>query len=420
MVFKRILRGLCVSCVLGAPAVGVDVGTAHAQGLPHGYVSITVDHLPNAPAPATELRARLFAEETLAPGERLKIHLAGFVEGLVADRNRGETADDLIVRPQEAYIEFGGSRADFRAGYSRVVWGRLDEIQPTDVVNPLDLARFFFEGRSEARMPVAMARGRLFFGERATIDALIVPEFRRGTFDQLDEDTSPFNLEADRVVCLGIGLCPPLETEVLEPTVAFRNLQGGGRVSVTTGRVDWAVAAWRGFDSFGTYEVLPPDPLALTQTLRAIRRFPRMTMIGGDFETTTGKWALRGEVAAFEGEIDRVDAGLGFDRRAGSYHVSGTVLVQHQEEADTSTSLVASAERTFARERYRTRGFVLYNLEDGVAFARNISSAELRENVELEGSVGWFFGSGDSPTTRNVVTRFADRDFLYLRLRVRF
>jgi hypothetical protein len=423
--FVKALR--CVLCV--AVAIVAGLRPAAAQTGPAGSFTLTLDRLPNVAAPATELRARLFGEQTLRPSDPVTIHLEGFVEGLV-DRNRGERSRDAIVRVQDAYLEIAGERADFRAGYSRVVWGRLDEIQPTDVINPLDLARFFFEGRAEARLPVTMARGRLFFGERATVDALVVPDFRRATFDQLDEDSSPFNLEADRVVCLGIGVCPPIATEVREPGTSFGNLQGGARLSATTGRVDWAIGAWRGFDAFGAYELLPPDPLALTQELRAIRTFPRYTMIGGDFETVRGSWAWRGEVAAFTGETDRFDAGVGFDRRAGDYHVSGTLLVQRDAEvaapggevvpASTSTSIVSAAERTFARERYRTRAFLVYNLTEGSAFARNITSMEVRENVSLEGSVGWFFGSGDAPVSRDVITRFSDRDFLYARVRIHF
>lgn len=400
----------CVFCAFS--------GELAAQTAPTGYVSVAVDRLPNAPAPATELRARLFAEEKFGLG-RLTIHLAGFVEGLVADRNRGTTSRGAAARPQEAYVEIAGSRADLRAGYSRVVWGRLDEIQPTDVVNPLDLARFLLEGRSEARLAVPLVRARVFFGERAAVDAVLVPAFTRGTFDLLDEDASPFNLEADRVVCLGIGACPPLDTELLEPRTSLRNVQGGARVSATAGRVDWSAAVYRGFDAFGTYEVLPPDPLAVTPVLRAVRTFPRLTMAGGDFETARGKWALRGEVAAIRSDIDRVDGGIGFDRRAGEFHLSGTMLLRRESapgvKSLTTASLVASADRTFAREKYRTRAFAVYNMTDRSAFARNITSVELAENVALEGSVGWFVGR-----SHDIIGRFADRDFLYARLRVHF
>lgn len=393
-------------------------GELTAQTRPSGYVWLAVDRLPNAPVPVTELRARLFAEEKFGLG-RLTIHLAGFVEGLVADRGRGQTARDVTARPQEAYVEVAGARADLRAGYTRVVWGRLDEIQPTDIVNPLDLARFFLEGRSEARLAVPLVRGRLFFGERATMDAVLVPTFTRGSFDLLDERASPFNLEADRIVCLGIGVCRPLDPAVLEPPTSLRNVQGGARVSATAGRWDWSVAAYRGFDAFGTFKVQPPDPLALAPLMQAARTFPRLTMVGGDFETAWENWALRGEVAAIHSDVDRVDVGAGVDRRAGRFHVSGTLLVHRESAAAvngrTTASLVASADRSFAREKYRTRTFAVYNMTDRSAFARNITSMELVEDVAIEGSVGWFIGR-----SADAIGRFADRDFLYARLRVHF
>jgi hypothetical protein len=121
---------------------------------------------------------------------------------------------------------------------SRITWGRLDEFQPTDVVNPIDLARFLLEGRSEARLPVALLRGRAFLPRSSTLEGIVVPVFRGGTFDELDEDTSPFRLS------------PNGRRERREPAVAWKNLQGGARFTSTIGRVDWGVSAWRGFESF--------------------------------------------------------------------------------------------------------------------------------------------------------------------------
>lgn len=386
----------CMFCVFCGCSIGFS------QPLPGGYITVTLDALPNAPVAATELRARLFAEKTVRPSDLMTIHVAGYVDGLVADRSGGTR--DAIARPQEAYIELAGARADLRLGYSRTVWGRLDEVQPSDVVNPLDLARFFFEGRAEARLPVALARGRLFFGERATIEAVLVPDFRRGRFDQLDEESSPFNLER--------GLLPMGG----EPATTFGNMQGGGRVSLTTGRVDWSASVYRGFRSFAEYELLPLDPLAPTPRLPARRTFPRYTMVAGDFETATGEWVWRGEAAVFsEGGPRSFDAGFGFDRRAGRYHISGSILLRRERGTPFTSSLVAAADRTFSRERYRTRAFAVYNIDDRAAFLRNITTMELHENVSLEGSIGWFFGEGD-----DIIARFADRDFLYARLRVHF
>ena len=391
-------------------ACWATVASASAQIGPDGYVSLTIDALPNAPRTSTELRARLFASETVKPREGLTLHVGGFVEGLLGDRDRPETVRDAIVQPQEIYLELAAPHSDLRLGYSRIVWGTLDEIQPMDVVNPLDLARFVFEGRSEARLPVAMARGRVFFGERATAEAIIVPWFRRGRFDQLDEPSSPFNLEADAE--------PPIVVEIDEPGAAIGNLQGGGRFSATTGRVDWSLGAYRGFRPFGSYELLPFVP---GQRLRAVRTFPRYTMIGGSFETAAGDWGWRGEIAATRGsDPETVDAGVGFDRGAGKYRFSGSVVV-HRDTTDpyTSLSLVVAADRTFRQQRYRTRSFVVYNATEEVVFARNITAVELRNNLALEGSVGWFFGSPDAGG-RDVIASLADRDFVYVRMKVHF
>ena len=61
-------------------------------------------------------------------------------------------------------------KADLRVGYTRIVWGRLDEFLPTDVVNPQDISRFFFEGRTEGRMPVGLVRVRWLPSDRYTLE----------------------------------------------------------------------------------------------------------------------------------------------------------------------------------------------------------------------------------------------------------
>jgi hypothetical protein len=102
-------------------------------------------------------------------------------------------------------------------------------------------------------------------------------------------------------------------------------------------------------------------------------------MIGADFESVRGEWGVRGELAAFVSDNfqspdlrivrgSSIDAGVGVDRRAGDYTISATVLA-HSESYDeplsavdprdgrSDVSFVFSTDRTFARERYRLRGF---------------------------------------------------------------
>ena len=212
--------------------------------------------------------------------------------------------------------------------------------------------------------------------------------------------------------------------------------------------MDWSVSAFHGFESFGLYTLegvqtippvlppfRPPDPPPVAVV------YPRFTMIGADFEAVRGKWGLRGEVAAFVDDNFQspdlrvvagrsFDGGVGVDRRAGDYTLSGTVLV-HSESYDsplaaagvgrdaidgrTDVSLVVSADRTFARERYRLRGFGVYNATEASGFLRGIAMASLRDNVALEASLGWFAGAG-----RDLVGRFSDSDFAYVRFKYFF
>jgi len=382
---------------------------------PTGYVSIFLDHLPHRDA--TELRARVFAEEKIEAGRHLRLTASGFAEGLAADR--GGRVTDAIAEPQELTAEIHAKRFDVIAGVGRVVWGRLDELQPTDVINPIDISRFFFEGRSEARLAVPLVRGRVFAGDTVSLEGVYVPVFRRGRFDRLDEETSPFNIAPSVASCLAIG-CPAPVFVPNEPARTLGNAQGGARVNVTSGRVDWSVSAYRGFRPFGIYTLSTSAARPLTI------EFPRFTMVGGDFETVAGPWVVRGEVAAFTRDAFQApgaaaaltgqafDAGAAVDRKAGSYRVSGQVLV-HRETYEpafqlpgrTDVSLIVSADRAFSRDKYQGRLFGVYNPASDSGFVRGIATASLRDNVALEGSLGWFAGSGVDN-----IGRFADSDFI--------
>ena len=423
--------------------------TASAQSVPppSGHVALTADYLPNR-AETSELRARLFAEEKIELTPRLRVTASAFAEGLIASRpvatsppagaENNRTVRDAAVRVHDAFVAYSAGRLDLRAGLARIIWGRLDELQPTDVINPLDVSRFFFEGRSEARLPVALVSGSLYLSDKASLEAVYVPVFRRGRFDQLDESTSPFSPLArpgeNLAVCQAIG-CPVLPPVVVERSPASwgGKGQGGARFTATSGRVDWAVSAFRGYESFASYELVPSAPGA---PLRIEASHPRYAMLGGDFETVRGEWGIRGELAAFVADNfqstslriangNSLDAGIGADRRAGNYRISGTLLFHGERRNDdispgdersrSDLSLVLSADRRFARERYGIRAFGLVNMSEQTGFARTIATAQLRDNLSLEGSLGWFAGAGS-----DLVGQFRDSDFAYLRLKYYF
>ena len=79
---------------------------------------------------------------------------------------------------------------------------------------------------------------------------------RRGRFDRLEETSSPFNIVPPSVLAV--------PHERTEPAKTFANAQGGGRLNATTGRVDWSVVAYRGFEPFEIYQVAAATALQPT------------------------------------------------------------------------------------------------------------------------------------------------------------
>ena len=139
------------SAVLLALAVALFGRQAADAQTPTGSVSLFGDYFPNR-RDATELRARLFVEEKVEPSPRLRLTISGFVEGLLSRRpapgptrgcSRSTMGSSGFRTPTSTIL---GSRVDVLVGYARIAWGKLDEIQPTDVINPLDVVALLLRG----------------------------------------------------------------------------------------------------------------------------------------------------------------------------------------------------------------------------------------------------------------------------------
>lgn len=441
-------RGLlfaCLTLLAGATAGAQPAVTSR------GSISTMVDALPNVDA--TELRVRVENTVDVELSEAWAVRIGSWVDGLAGVR-RGQRERALVYQPGEIHARYRAARFDVTAGFQRIVWGTLDEIQPTDVVNPLDVSRFLIEGRSDARLPVLAVRTRLFLPRDTTVDAVYVPFFRRGRYDLVDEATSPFNLRADRCpleVCLvTAGTAPgsaqlrlPLDSR--EPARTWRHGSIGARVSRTFGSLDAGASIYRGWQAFPLVSTMvttttpmgePPVFQPALTSVRLQERWSRVTMAGADVETARGAFTLRAEGAFLVDTpvqhgpggtiVDgrSLQAGAGLDWTSGAWRTFGNLLVRrawgvNPDAAAVPSSggvqLVGGAERTFSRDTRRVRAFAVVDPSEATAFLRTVGAWNLQDNLWLEGSAGLFLGEGT-----DFLGQFTDRDFVSVRVKYFF
>ena len=60
---------------------------------------------------------------------------------------------------EEAYVDFILSDLELRVGKQKISWARLDELQPTDNLNPEDLSEFFFRPELERKIGIPALNG---------------------------------------------------------------------------------------------------------------------------------------------------------------------------------------------------------------------------------------------------------------------
>ena len=334
MIWSRLGRAALLLATAALPSTPVD---AQSRVTHRGSVSAVVAALPGVDA--TDVRVR--AEDTLDLdlGPSWSVRAGGWVDGLIGHR-RGRSARDFVAQPGETHVRYRHDRFDVTAGFQRVVWGTLDELQPTDVVNPIDVSRFLLDGRTDARLPVLAVRARLYLPRDTTIDAVYAPVFRRGRYDLLDEHDSPFNLAADRctadacIAALGAAPAVVLPVESDPPARTLGHGSVGARVTRQVRGVDIGVSAWRGWQAFPEYELTatPGRPPFLKET------WARSTMVGADAETARGAFTWRAEGAWYLRD-DTFQVGAGLDWTRGAWRTFGNVIARRTSTApDAATN----------------------------------------------------------------------------------
>ncbi len=82
--------------------------------------------------------------------------------------------DEIDLR--EAYVTANYGPLEIKAGQMTLNWGRTDEINPIDVVNPEDITEFYTIEKMERKMPILLLNCLLYLGD-FTLQAALIPFF---------------------------------------------------------------------------------------------------------------------------------------------------------------------------------------------------------------------------------------------------
>ncbi|WP_026289363.1 hypothetical protein [Thioalkalivibrio sp. ALMg11] len=217
----------------------------------------------------------------------------------------GDRPDLARVRGDydETYLRYNGDRLRFTAGAQKILWGRVDEIPPTDRLATRDLTRFALDDLADRRRASPALRLEWFQGPWHA-DMVFLPLFRAAELPHRDSLWHPVDRTRGRL--LGVpdqpGLAPLIRAAEVDDDVSGTG--GGGVRLARTGRgIDFALTAQRARHSEPYYRlddatrqaVLAGTTPESTPVLEAVH--PRTWVLGGDAALATGAWTWRAEAA---------------------------------------------------------------------------------------------------------------------------
>ncbi|CAB5082013.1 hypothetical protein D3OALGA1CA_292 [Olavius algarvensis associated proteobacterium Delta 3] len=237
-----------------------------------------------------------------------QISARGFYDTIYVVRGRDEYTQQVLddyesqLLLEDTFIQ--GSitdHLDTKIGRQIVVWGTLDNLRVTDVLNPLDLRQPGLTDIDDLRLPVTMVKFDYYFGNW-DLSAMAIPEVRFSMLPVFGSDFYPFPIPR-----------PPEG----DPDEGFGNMQyAAAMTGVFSG---WDIGFyWANIYADQSYA----EPVSTGPPEQFVRNHPRTHMLGTAANLALGNWLLKAEVAGFNGlrytntpriEYVRLDIGGGVE-----------------------------------------------------------------------------------------------------------
>ncbi len=181
---------------------------------------------------------------------------------------KGNYSDGFHVELDEAYLDYYAEQFDIRFGKQRLSWGTALQINPTDVINPINM-----EDPMGDKQALYAAVIDYYLGYNTKLSVVWVPIFKPA-FDEIPHPLVPGQVITPEKVE------PKLENSELGVRASFMGINGW----------DFSASYFRGWEDFPTVKFGPTGPQA---------SFRKTQMFGLDVATTMGDMGLWAEGAYF-------------------------------------------------------------------------------------------------------------------------
>lgn len=331
------------------------------------------------------------------------------------------------VRPYEVYLNFSRGNLGLRIGKQIFAWGKADEINPTDNLNPHDFYEFAVSEREERKIPVWALKAEYYLGAYK-VEGIWVPYFEE--MDSADRETD-WQTWPQRGL-KSLQAIPGFRLEEKEPPDNARSSTVAFKLSQSSSAWDGSVSYLYGWD-FEPFARLGGRPFPLQIRLRN----SRIHVLGTDFSVPYRQVVLKGEAAYFLGshfatelnarDRDRVvtrDAlfyalGVEYLWRGKTYLNSQLVqlVIPHHDREMEDEQVYSMAtflvQDHFWEDTLWVKLRIGYDITDRGYYLQPRVSYDLRQGWSLIWGADIFGGKGD----RTLFGQFDRNDQVFLKLR---
>ncbi len=218
-------------------------------------------------------------------GSAWEARLAGRIDGYY--QSGRQSPDRTQLDYGESFIRYRGEDVRFTLGAQKIIWGRIDELPPTDRMSVVDLSRFNLDDHPDRRRAAPAVRLE-YFNDADKFDVVWLPDFRAA---KLPDRKSIWSIvDQQKGELLGMAPTPAMSALIkgsrFTEQTPHGDAGGGVRYSHSESGFDYALTAQHVRQSIPHYELVSPG--------RFKARYPRSWVVGGDmgFEALDAAWSF--------------------------------------------------------------------------------------------------------------------------------